>query len=384
MMKSQHTYDPESIKRSLEEIVAVRALAPPSLGLDAYINRELVSLADELMADAEPWATDEPLPDLSHLWDTSAAMRPRDWVPSPWQYDKRRKSPWLRDLRVPDEARQQTYPNGEEPALPGRARIIPDNDRKGLADRPLPVGHNQRRVSMRADTPQDQPDQPTPLNERIAEGMKFVRNAHGYTDTETGEFHLLAFIEKLLAYVAENTQAGSLKERALVVKTRTVLMAEMYPEYPTYAECESDDTDPDLAIGIYKSLDREMWTLLRATPTGEIQTRLNGEHGLILCRTKATPTKEWGVYVTRDWKCIDADYLPPLKKGVAEAEGRLTASVKMAIDRIPEHTKLLRGQMLGALRDSLNRGKEEIDLYIEAGQVEDEQDDNSDDKKGEK
>lgn len=45
----------------------------------SLINREASALAEGL-APSESWPTDEPTPDLSLLWETSAAMRsrPRD------------------------------------------------------------------------------------------------------------------------------------------------------------------------------------------------------------------------------------------------------------------------------------------------------------------
>jgi hypothetical protein len=40
------------------------------------LNREAEAMADVLCVDDLPWSTDEPKPDLQHLWDTSEAAHP--------------------------------------------------------------------------------------------------------------------------------------------------------------------------------------------------------------------------------------------------------------------------------------------------------------------
>ena len=40
----------------------------------AELNRTATAMADVLCVDDEPWSTDEPMPDLRHLWDTRDAM----------------------------------------------------------------------------------------------------------------------------------------------------------------------------------------------------------------------------------------------------------------------------------------------------------------------
>lgn len=57
---------------------AARIIAAENKSVCCQNNRDLCRIADELAPDLA-WPTDEPLPDLSRLWETSRGMRPPGW-----------------------------------------------------------------------------------------------------------------------------------------------------------------------------------------------------------------------------------------------------------------------------------------------------------------
>ena len=69
-----HPAEPEPHAELLPIAVTARAVTTSMKRVVAELNRRAASVADVLCADDEPWSTDEPMPDLRHLWDTRDAM----------------------------------------------------------------------------------------------------------------------------------------------------------------------------------------------------------------------------------------------------------------------------------------------------------------------
>ena len=117
--------------------------------------------------------------------------------------------------------------------------------------------------------------------------------------------------------------------------------------------------------GVYKHLDRVIWGKLSTDVDGAIQSRLNSDMSLVLCRTDKTASKEWGVYVTDNLQCIVEDGAGPEKTALERDTTRFARKTAMWIDRVPTHANTFRRQLKGAIEKSLTDGMEMIAPALE-------------------
>lgn len=198
------------------------------------------------------------------------------------------------------------------------------------------------------------PQQEVPIEERIATAVAVAYGEAGFVD-EDGYPNIMALSEKLLALILP-AEATKKAERAKVCLTRRALMEHVFPKI-VGPEAWDDQEDPELAKGVYTQLDSQCWRLTATKPDGQIQSRLNSDHALVLCRTKVNPHKTDAVYVTRDLSCLLEDAIKPQRAGQKKAADRDAAFTAMLIERIPEHGKRFNREMVGGLSTALNSAK---------------------------
>jgi hypothetical protein len=213
------------------------------------------------------------------------------------------------------------------------------------------------------------------LSERVAALEADAYAAHGYVNTD-GEYDERKLLDKLEARILR-AEAATRKDRVKVAVTRAATMVEMFPNVPGIGKFE-EQPDPEAAAALYAKLDGKLWRALHPNKEGAIQQRLNGRNSLVLCRTQATPEGTWGVYVTRDWNCLLADYTGPAKTEIKKAVEKMGRNIEMVGERLPEYQKKLKRELLTGVKLALDAGVAPIEALITTA-AEEEPDDMSDD-----
>lgn len=210
----------------------------------------------------------------------------------------------------------------------------------------------------------DQQDQQLqlPLKERVDTGVALAYGQQGYVQDGQPDQGLLSDVIYGLVTTAVVEKTA---ERGTKAITRTALVEKTFPNVPG-AEAWDEQDDPELAEGIYKRLDGTVWRMVNDDVSGSIQERLNGDQGLILCRTQATPGKQWAVYVTRDLGCLLLDFSGPHKAKLKKAADRYAANLVMATDRLPQHAKKFQRELTTGMRTALDGSVAILKPAIEA------------------
>jgi hypothetical protein len=197
---------------------------------------------------------------------------------------------------------------------------------------------------------------------------------HGYT-TEEGAPLKEKVADVLIGPVstAVVNKPGE-REKAMISRTRLVELA--FPGVPGRTEWP-DQEDPELAEDVYKELMKRTWTICSESPKGLLQSRLNGDIGLVLVQYMPTQQGvEGGVYVTRDYKSLDADVIKPAKKKQEAFARRQALFAEMLMERVPEHAKKFRREYVSGLQTGANIAKELIGNKLAS--LEDNSDDGDD------
>jgi len=199
-----------------------------------------------------------------------------------------------------------------------------------------------------------------------AEPLKLAALAsHGFL-TEEGEI-LRARVEDVIFDRVAQAEVSKISDRKTVAVTRTALTKHVFPKTPGPGDYQQED-DPDAAEKAWSMLSEIVWRACDTNAGKPIQSRLNGTGGLVLCRTMATSERGVeGVYVTRDWACILADFVKPDQKRVARAINQQTRNAEMGAERLPRHGKKFRRELSAETKSVLDAGVSKVDRMIEAG-----------------
>lgn len=157
-------------------------------------------------------------------------------------------------------------------------------------------------------------------------------------------------------------------ERARVAVPRSAFMAAIFPEVVGEAEWVEQE-DPELAKLIYGRVDSDLWRQLSDTPDGKVQARLNGEQGVMLCRTRKESKRGETAYVTRNYKCIVEDVSMPARKKIANAAARHGALMALAIERVPEHRRRFNREYDTGAKLALDDGRTKVRAALQAAEL---------------
>jgi hypothetical protein len=200
------------------------------------------------------------------------------------------------------------------------------------------------------------------LTERVTDEIDAVYGRHGYLIE--GEPNRRAVEDKVYDLVATAVVDKRADRGKLAVSRRNLVKA-AFPQVPG-PEAWAEADDPELAEGVYKRLDSYIWRLVDDNAGGKIQSRLNSDIGLILCRTKATPDKADAVYVTSDLQCLLQDFTKPQKERISKEALRFATNLAMAVDRRPEHAAQFKRELNSAMKAALGTGNAILVPAIEA------------------
>jgi hypothetical protein len=203
------------------------------------------------------------------------------------------------------------------------------------------------------------------LRERISDGVDAAYAQHSYV--LEGEPSKLAVEDKVYGLVSAAV-VNKRADRGTIAITRRSLMSSTFGQVPG-PEAWAEQDDPELAAGIYSALDGQVWRLVSAEFNGKIQRRLNGDTGLILCRTKATPNEVEAVYVTTDLQCLLADFSGPQKNRITKEADRMAANLGMAVLRQPEYAKRLNQELISGMKTALESAKVVLMPALESAKV---------------
>ena len=201
-----------------------------------------------------------------------------------------------------------------------------------------------------------------PIKERIDEAVAAVYAQHGYISD--GEPNKHAVEDRVYALVS-TAVVDKRADRGKLAVTRRSLMSSVFGQVPGPDAWDEQD-DPELAAGVYNALDGHLWRLVSPEYNGKIQARLNGDSGLILCRTTATPDKTNAVYVTTDLACMLADWTAPQKNRVTKEVNRFASNLVMAVERQPEYAKRLNQELVSGTKAALGTGQAILRPALEA------------------
>jgi hypothetical protein len=208
--------------------------------------------------------------------------------------------------------------------------------------------------------PQEENGQQKPLSreERCSIAVDALYAQHGYV-AEDGEPVKEKVADVLFASVSKAiVSKPAEREKMMIPRTRLVELA--FPGVPGRADWHEQE-DPELAEDVYKELMRRTWTICSENPKGPLQSRLNGDVGLVLVQYMPSQHGvEGGVYVTRDYKSLNVDVLIPAKKKQEAFARRQAAIAEMLMDRVPEHAKKFKREYVSGLQTGANIAKELI------------------------
>lgn len=218
-----------------------------------------------------------------------------------------------------------------------------------------------------------EPNQQEPLftlEERIEQEIEAAFIRHGFTVDGGPEIGVLvdpaAFENKVYDLVSAAV-VDKRANRGKVALTRRAMMSSVFPDVAG-PEGWAEHEEPDIATGVYKRLDDRIWRLTSPDATGKIQRRLNSDIGLTLCRTKAVPANVWAVYVTADLACVLADYTGPQMEAMTKQTKKFASNLVMVVNRMPEHSKRFKRELLTGSKDALTAGAAILDPAIEAAE----------------
>jgi len=219
-----------------------------------------------------------------------------------------------------------------------------------------------------SDQEQDLPDEEQEdlsVEERAKPLRLAALASHGYLDSD-GITVLDGKIEDKLFEIVSKAECNRTADRKTKAITRTQLTRGIVPNMPGPGDYTETD-DPEAAALAWSQINTSIWRMLDMNDGGRVQTRLNGEHAVLLCRTTATSEKGVeGVYVTTDWDCIAADFVRPDQKKIVRAIDQMAANGRMATERLPEHGKKLRRELQSETKRALDSGVSLISRQIEA------------------
>ena len=207
-------------------------------------------------------------------------------------------------------------------------------------------------------------DPDEPVEDRADRLEEAAYLAHGYVDEE-GLPSDQPVEDKAMAFVL-TARCDARRDRERISHTRGQVVRHVWHMVPGPGQY-LEQADPEAQEVLYNRLDKALFAMLDQNAHGPIQSRLNGEHGVVLCRTKATSEKGvWGFYVTRDWGCIAADMNAPDSKSIERAAKKKGRNAEMIADRIPEFTRKLKGDFDSTLRKAKSLGGAGIVARLEA------------------
>lgn len=201
-----------------------------------------------------------------------------------------------------------------------------------------------------------------PLSERIEQAVELAWAQHGYA--RDGELDKQAVEDKVYGLVAVAV-VEKRADRGRVALTRRQLMSSTFGQVPG-PEAWAEEEDPEVAAGVYSRLAGHLWRLVSADVDGKVQGRLNGDLGLILCHTKATPDKTEAVYVTQDLQCLLADFSGPQKAAIQKAADKMAKNFVMVVGRQPGYAKRFNQELSGAIKAALGTSQAILTPAIEA------------------
>lgn len=203
-----------------------------------------------------------------------------------------------------------------------------------------------------------------PVEVRAAVLRHQAYETDGYIGDD-GEF-LEGKAEDTLYNAVIKAQVHKTSERKATTITRTNLTKMLVPSMAGPGEYQEAE-DPEAAALAWTQVNSFVWRKMDTNASGPIQTRLNGETGLLLCRTTVTSEKGVeGVYVTDDWACIFADFISPDQKKIEAAIVKMAANGAMGATRFPEFAKKFRRELSTTTKTALDAGISKITLIIEA------------------
>jgi hypothetical protein len=206
-----------------------------------------------------------------------------------------------------------------------------------------------------------------PLAERVEEGITAAYTQHGYVIGD--ELDKQAVEDRVYALAAAAV-VEKRADRGKTAITRRGLMSATFRQVPG-PEAWAEQEDPELAAGIYSRLAGHLWRLVSSEADGKIQQRLNGDLGLTLCHTKATPDKTEAVYVTKDLQCLLADFTAPQKTRIQKEADRFAKNLAMVVSRQPEYAKRLGQELTGGMKAALGTSQAILAPAIESAKASD-------------
>ena len=209
--------------------------------------------------------------------------------------------------------------------------------------------------------------------EQLQIGVRLAYVVHGYVDDEQEPMREKV-ADRLFGPVSQAVVEKK-SQREKMFLSRRKLTAIAFPNTPG-PDTWSEQVDPDLAKEVWDVLWKHVWDILQVGPKGLIQSRLNGDLGLVLVRLQPQRRgDEWGVYVTRDYRTLEEDLIKPTKKR-QESRARSDAAVAtMLMERVPEHAKRFQREFVSGLQTGTNVAKELTKAMLESLEAGDNGDD---------
>lgn len=204
-----------------------------------------------------------------------------------------------------------------------------------------------------------------PLADRIDAIKLDALASHGYLSQKGRTLH--SKVEDIVLDRMLETECFHTKERPEKSITRTALARHVFPNMPGPGEWDDTD-DPEAYEEAWKRHASMVWKKTDPNREGRVQARLNGDHSLVLCRTKSGSKEQgvWSAYVTRDWKCYLSDYNEPEAEKTKARLNQQAGNAAMAAVRMPEHAKQIR-DLFANQKSELAAGTARIQRVLEAG-----------------
>ena len=222
---------------------------------------------------------------------------------------------------------------------------------------------------QKAPDPQEQAEQLGlfTLDDRVRREVAAIWGRYALVTDEGGVDQIK--VANLIYPTVEKAVAEGPGDRPKVGITPSRLMETFFSDVPNpHQWAEYDEEDREVHEAVYQKVKAEVFRVLNVNPDGLIQSRLNANGGMVLCRTaKNKKGQEEMAYVTRNRVCINEDNNTPAVNRANRALDRAAALTAMAIERVPEHGKWFRTQYNTGTKTGIDGGKNKIAAALDSG-----------------
>lgn len=210
------------------------------------------------------------------------------------------------------------------------------------------------------------------LQEQIKAGHADAFRVHRYGAEINGEFvpERTVLAEAAYSVLMERAVVDDVDERNQNALTEVQLLELLFPKLKGADPRDRANLD-EVEEGVYKMVLRDIGSITSPSERGAVQKRLAGdEPPYVLVRAddfwRGAAFTETAVYLTRNEKLLDRDYIPPLAKEVAKAQEKMARNLALVGNRIPALNRKMHRKLEATQKTSAEQSRATLGALMPA------------------